>query len=870
MIFYLEEEIMKKGTLYQVLSFLLPLVVLIPIMMILKITPFGNHNLMMSDLGAQYTPFFSYLKQMLLGKESLIYSFSTGMGDGILPLAAYYLMSPFNFLFLLVPNSSLDTMVTCVILLKICCCSAAMNYYLRKTFKHNSTTQIFFSLGYALCAYVVIYQFNLMWLDAVILFPLVVLYLQKLIDERRTLAYTITLASTIIVNYYLGYMTCLFALFYYFYWTMKTTSFNTLKSYWQQTKSTFFLFVRQSVIGAMLGAFILIPAIIGMLNTGKTEVSALTFLPYPRFFTDFFLQIGMDSTNYASRLSHLPNIYCGTLTIILVVLYFFEKKVSTKEKRLKLGMIAVLFLSFMIQTFNAIWHMFQMTAGFPYRNAYMLSFFLIVIAYESWSNLKWANISKNVFIIPTVTAIAMIIGYFSLNFMNGNMAKFFPDHVTNYTLEVPDFKLLVISIISFYLFAMLLKIKKRRRAMLPLILSIFVIELGVNYYQMISDAPFGESTEFSQKESKVGQLTKGLVQEIRKTDSSLFRVQNDICGIDNGYNQAMMNNYYAISSYSSTLNNDLRLTLQNLGLFSKNQRRISDAGSTAFTNYLLNVQYIFSEHPIAGEVAVYQSGRVAAYNTNQVKSSIGYAVPENFSRIKLKVNEPFTNQNRLAQTMLGQADFMLFKPSEKAIRTADNDWQVTTGATGEVYLDVHPKKNTTYQIKVNGQSITTKIELTSRSLVNLGYFEKGAVLHIQTNGLKRSKNLNQSLQTLDNQSLSELVQTYSADNHKQYVSTYNGQSNKFEGTIEAKANEILFLSIPYDENWQVRIDGRPAKKTKLLNAFIGVKLPEGQHEIRLQYRSKSFEIGLIISIVGLFSLVSCQVYDYKKRVAASD
>ncbi|MBS7576987.1 MULTISPECIES: YfhO family protein [unclassified Enterococcus] len=861
---------MKKGILYQILSFLLPLVVLIPIMMILNITPFGNYNLMMSDLGAQYTPFFSYLKQMLLGKESLIYSFSTGMGDGILPLAAYYLMSPFNFLFLLVPNFALDTMVTCVILLKICCCSATMNYYLRKTFKHNSTTQIFFSLGYALCSYVVIYQFNIMWLDAVILFPLVVLYLQKLIDERRTLAYTLTLAATIIVNYYLGYMTCLFALFYYFYWTMKTTSFTSLKSYWQQTKSTFLLFVRQSVIGAMLSAFILIPAVIGMLSTGKTEVSALTFLPYPRFFTDFFLQIGMDSTSYASRLSHLPNIYCGTLTIILVVLYFFEKKVSIKEKRLKLGMIAVLFFSFMIQTFNAIWHMFQMTAGFPYRNAYMLSFFLIVIAYESWSNLKWSNISKNVFIIPTVTALAMVIGYFSLKFLNENMPKFFPAYMTNYTLEVPDFKLLIISIVSFYLFAVLLKIKKRRRAMLPLILSIFVIELGVNYYQMISDAPFGQSSEFSQKESEVGRLTKGLVQKIRQTDRSLFRVQNDICGIDNGYNQAMMNNYYAISSYSSTLNNDLRLTLQNLGLFSKNQRRISDVGSTAFTNYLLNVQYIFSEHQEEGEVPVYQSGRVAAYSSNQSKSSIGYAVPANFNQLKLKINAPFDNQNLLAQAMLGKNDFMLFKPSEKAIRTTDNDWQVITGATGEAYLDVHPDKNASYQIKVNGQLISTKIELTSRCLVKLGYFEKGTVLHIQTSGLKRSKNLTQSLQTLDKQALTEAVQAYSSENNKQYISTYDGQSNKLEGTIEAKADEILFLSIPYDENWQVRIDGRPVKKIKLLNAFIGVKLPEGQHKVVLQYRSKSFEIGLIISIVGLFLLVSCQVYDSKKRIVVSD
>ena len=68
---------------------------------------------------------------------------------------------------------------------------------------------------YALCAYSVVNLMNVMWLDGVVFLPLIVLGLRELIDRKRFLMYTLSLAVTILANYYIGYMMCIFSFIYF-------------------------------------------------------------------------------------------------------------------------------------------------------------------------------------------------------------------------------------------------------------------------------------------------------------------------------------------------------------------------------------------------------------------------------------------------------------------------------------------------------------------------------------------------------------------------------------------------------------------------------------------------------------------------------
>ena len=86
------------------LSFLLPLFVMVVIYATMGVYPFGNSTLLTVDLGQQYVDFFSYYRTTLLSDPSAIFfSFTKSFGGEMLGLWAYYLMSPFNFIFLLFP-----------------------------------------------------------------------------------------------------------------------------------------------------------------------------------------------------------------------------------------------------------------------------------------------------------------------------------------------------------------------------------------------------------------------------------------------------------------------------------------------------------------------------------------------------------------------------------------------------------------------------------------------------------------------------------------------------------------------------------------------------------------------------------------------
>lgn len=75
-----------------------------------------------------------------------------------------------------------------------------------------------------------------MWLDALILFPLILLGLQRLWDQRKWGLYSITLFLAIVTNYYMGYMICLFAVLYSIYWFFKkNTQPHAIRQFFKQS-----------------------------------------------------------------------------------------------------------------------------------------------------------------------------------------------------------------------------------------------------------------------------------------------------------------------------------------------------------------------------------------------------------------------------------------------------------------------------------------------------------------------------------------------------------------------------------------------------------------------------------------------------------
>lgn len=58
----------------------------------------------------------------------------------------------------------------------------------------------------------IVNYFNIMWVDSVILFLLIVMYLEELLNNDKYFGYVVTLSLSLIISYYISY----FILFYYF------------------------------------------------------------------------------------------------------------------------------------------------------------------------------------------------------------------------------------------------------------------------------------------------------------------------------------------------------------------------------------------------------------------------------------------------------------------------------------------------------------------------------------------------------------------------------------------------------------------------------------------------------------------------------
>lgn len=88
-----------------------------------------------------------------------------------------------------------------------------------------------------------------------------------------------------------------------------------------------------------------------------------------------------------------------------------------------------------------------------------------------------------------------------------------------------------------------------------------------------------------------------------------------------------------------------------------------------------------------------------------------------------------------------------------------------------------------------------------------------------------------------------------------------------EGEINLPKEQMLFLSIPYDKGWELKVDNKMVPTENVNEGFIGAMISKGEHQIELEYHQPMLKIGLIISIlccVTWIMLVITRLFKLKK------
>ena len=316
-------------------------------------------------------PFLQYFRNLFLENGSVFYSLSKSLGG----LFAYYLMSPYNFITLLFSKGNIPFAFDIILILKIATCGITFMYYLNRK-KKAKFSNLIFSIMYSLSAYVITYGFNIMWLDSVILLPLVIAGIEDIINYKKFMLYTVSLILTLVTNYYMGFMVCIFSAIYFIYFLL----IGKLKPI-KKVSNKIGMFAFCSICAVLITGVLLIPVFVGIKN-GRAEFT-LSNLNLNRNFeiTNLISKFFTNSFNIDEIQNEaMPPLFCGVLANILVILYFLNNKIKLKEKILSFIVLGIFIISFYINGANILWTMGNIPAWYIYRYSFMFAFMYIVLA----------------------------------------------------------------------------------------------------------------------------------------------------------------------------------------------------------------------------------------------------------------------------------------------------------------------------------------------------------------------------------------------------------------------------------------------------------------------------------------------------------
>lgn len=87
------------------------------------------------------------------------------------------------------------------------------------------------------------------------------------------------------------------------------------------------------------------------------------------------------------------------------------------------------------------------------------------------------------------------------------------------------------------------------------------------------------------------------------------------------------------------------------------------------------------------------------------------------------------------------------------------------------------------------------------------------------------------------------------------------------GDITSDGQGLVMLGIPYQEGWDVYIDGKLVEeKYKVDYGFIGIIVPEGSHKVELKYELPKLNIGIISTIFGIVCFGVIEICSRKTKI----
>lgn len=825
-------NILKKTDKGLLAAFALPTILMLILFMIQGIYPFGKRSFLYMDMYHQYMPFFSEFVEKIKSGEGLAYSWNVGIGSNFLALYVYYLASPLHWLAFLVPEQFLMEFMSYLSVVKIGLCGLTFCMYLRKKLQSRSSVFIIISCFYAMSGYMAAYNWNIMWLDCVVLFPLIMMGLESLIKEGKWLLYCVTLALSIFTNYYISIMICIFVVLYFMVqWFAENGKWKAIRD-----------FALASLLAGGLAAILLVPEVCAILETDFGDIT------FPEKWESYYPILDVLSrhsmlTPAHRQLDHWPNIFCGSAVLFMVPLYAVNQSIPAKRKLVYLGLAGVMLISFSANIPEFIWHGMNYPDSLPARQSFIYIFLVLVMCADGFLHLKEAGKEKVLY--------SYLIGAAFLLFSE----KFAPEEY--FTPLVMWMTVLFITLYAVIAYCYCTRESKEWAAgLFATLLIVAIFENSIN--------TVNTSLGTVSREGYLGKIPvyQSMYEKVKSENDGFFRVEKFERTTKN---DGTLANYPTATVFSSTLNSSVTNLYEVLGM-RHSKVYYSYDGATAFTSALLNVNYLFGKteneamyDANQGENGLYtaidEQDGLTLYESNY-KLPFGYVANERF---KIDINNkenPITAQNRLVKKL--DVVGALF---ESAATVQDGD---------DVKLNV---ENSGYYYMVVGSTGTKKIDaigeygtksfsdLKINGILYAGYLKEGESIRFTNgDGEDPSPKIKLKAYRLNTDVLKEVLEILG----EEHLENVEYDSRHISGTVSLQKPGMMILSVPYEHGWNVFVDGQKVETGLFGESFMTISLAAGDHDIYMEYEPYGKKAGIGISLISMICLAGALFVRRKK------
>lgn len=790
---------MKKKLMFIIPS-VITLIILLGLFYIQGLYPFNDNSIVQVDADYQFIPVLYRIYDFLHGSIDIIYD-DIGFGNNIYisMIIQGSIFSPLSLLLYFTDRANIVNYFNIIIIVKMCLLSLTTYIYINKTFKVSEVYKIIFSVLYSFSGWVILNYFNIMWLDSVILFPLIVMFLNDLLNKEKYLGYVITLSTSLIISYYISYFILLFILFYSFIYIFLKVDKNRVK------KIIFRLGVSTG-ISILISSFSLLPCLYQTIISSRFEYNSIV--------NDIFY-------NFMNK-----SLYLMFSSVFLVL--FGKLICKFKKDKKNIYIYILLFILFgigiVIEPINVALHMGSYW-GLPCRYSFIPLFILLngslyyLSRYDVNDKDKYLVVKLILFVLLGLVLLYLDSIYYN-DIVNDRILLNF-DNIDIYK------KILVIFIFMVLMIIVSVSFKDRLVRYICFIvvclIQIFIYTTWCMYYN--------SAYYMSEKANEINEN-----MDIVKSELDRYKMGYWDYSLDHGF-------IYRIN----TLDNWLHILPSNeieeykkLGYGNENTN-IRSYGGTIFSDWLFNVKYLIDnelrDNDMYKLLDSYNGYYLYEYNYD---SSFGLV----YNRIGNENND-YNDINGFELHNYIYRD--LFNIDNDIVMIDRYDYEVVNGVVslnynidelGFLYIDLDDE---VYYIKVDGEYIDyDKYEC----IIDLGLYDDDVLIEI---GIDDMEYVGFSLGFIKYDDVMNLESSrldVNSINNGYDINVYNDLDNGY-----------LFLPINNIDGLRAYVNDNEVKIDSYINNFVSIKLDKGDNEIEIRYEMPLFKLGIVLSIVGIICLL---------------